>query len=83
MNDFRLPPVNSDDPALQLTIDTSQTTRSSSELRLLDGEYTTNVVTPMLYALARKRGGGGEFDGALHITNFRLALERTGPGEVG
>ena len=49
---------------------------------LLEGESLTNVVSPIAYALARRRGGGGEFDGALHITNFRIALERTGPGKV-
>ena len=49
---------------------------------LLHGESLTNVVAPIAYALARKRGGGGEFDGALHITNFRLVLQRTGPGKV-
>ncbi|CAM9493681.1 unnamed protein product [Scytosiphon promiscuus] len=45
---------------------------------LLDGESLTNVVKPTSYILARKRSGGGEFHGALHITNFRLILQRTG-----
>lgn len=55
---------------------------ASSGLALLDGEYATNVVVPISYALARRRAGGGEFDGALHITNFRLVLQRTGRGKV-
>lgn len=54
-----------------------------TRLAMVEGESLTNVVSPISYALARRRGGGGEFDGALHITNFRLALERTGPGKVG
>lgn len=49
---------------------------------MLDGETVTNVVKPIGYVLARKRSGGGEFHGALHITNFRLILQRTGAGEV-
>ncbi|CBN77430.1 conserved unknown protein [Ectocarpus siliculosus] len=48
---------------------------------LLDGETVTNVVKPIGYVLARKRSGGGEFHGALHITNFRLILQRTGAGK--
>lgn len=50
---------------------------------LLDGESLTNVVKPVAYTLSRKRGGGGEFNGALHITNFRLILQRTGASQVG
>lgn len=49
---------------------------------LLDGESLTNVVKPVAFTLSRKRGGGGEFDGALHITNFRLILQRTGASQV-
>lgn len=55
---------------------------ASSGIVLLDGEYATNVVAPISYALGRRRGGGGEFDGALHVTNFRLVLQRTGRGKV-
>lgn len=68
---------------LQLDHDIDPLPSSGPKPSLLDGESLTNVVAPIAYALARKRGGGGEFDGALHITNFRLILQRTGPGKVG
>lgn len=68
---------------LQLEHDIDPPAPSGPKPSLLDGESLTNVVAPIAYALARKRGGGGEFDGALHITNFRLILQRTGPGKVG
>lgn len=64
------------------TDDGGPTAKVSSRLTLVQGEYPTNVVEPVSYALARRRGGGGEFDGALHLTNFRLVLQRTGSGKV-
>ena len=62
--------------------DEEPTAKASSRLTLVQGEYPTNVVEPISYALARRKGGGGEFDGALHLTNFRLVLQRTGSGKV-
>lgn len=62
--------------------DGEPTAKASSRLTLVQGEFPTNVVEPVSYAFARRRGGGGEFDGALHLTNFRLVLQRTGSGKV-
>lgn len=53
-----------------------------TKVPLVEGESLTNVVSPVAYALARRRGGGGEFEGSLHITTFRIILQRTGPGKV-